>query len=278
EEGKIRKEPAYLTDFWTDHGIRFIEKNKDRPFFLFLSYNGPYGLGKTLLEPARNRHAAYYADKDLKSFPREKVHPWLHNNKEYINNPTAMRRYAAEISGIDDGVGRIMETLHKHGLGENTLVLFTADQGLAGGHGGFWGMGDHTRPLTAYDWTMHVPLIYRQPGRIPAGKRQDLLVSNYDMMPTLLDHLGLKAKMPDKPLLPGHSYANVLRDKAVAWDDTVFFEFENIRAIRTKSWKYIHRFPDGPNELYDLKNDPGEKKNLYDPRAESLEQKDLHKR
>ena len=50
-----------------------------------------------------------------------------------------------------------MDTLKKHKLDENTLVVFMADQGLAGGHSGFWGMGDHTRPLTAYDWTMHVP-------------------------------------------------------------------------------------------------------------------------
>ncbi len=278
EDGKVRKEPAYLTDFWTDHGIRFIEKNKDRPFFLFLAYNGPYGLGKSLLDPAKNRHAEYYADKQLESFPREKVHPWLHNNKEYINNPQAIRRYAAEVSGIDDGVGRIMETLKKHKLDDDTLVLFTADQGLAGGHSGFWGMGDHTRPLTAYDWTMHVPLIYRHPGRIPAAKRSDLLVSNYDLLPTVLDYLGPKAKLPDKPPLPGRSYAEVLRGKRVEWDNVLFFEFENTRAIRTPEWKYIHRFPDGPDELYDLKNDPGERKNLIDQMNHAATQKDLRKR
>ena len=64
-------EPGYLTDFWTEHGVRFIEKNRDRPFFLFLAYNGPYGLGKSLLNPARNRHAGYYADKELKFFGQE---------------------------------------------------------------------------------------------------------------------------------------------------------------------------------------------------------------
>ena len=171
EDGKVRKEPGYLTDFWTDRAVRFIEPNKDRPFFLFLAYNGPYGLGESLNHPARNRHAAYYADKDLPSFPRETTHPWLHANKQFLNNVEAMRRYAAEVSGVDDGVGRVMEALKKHGLDENTLVVFTADQGLAGGHGGFWGMGDHTRPLTGYDWTMHVPLIWRHPGRVAAGKR-----------------------------------------------------------------------------------------------------------
>ena len=278
ENGKVRKEPGYLTDFWTDHGVRFIERNKDKPFFLYLAYNGPYGLGKSLLNPAKNRHAAYYADKELKSFPREPAHPWLFNNKEYLNNLQAIRRYAAEVSGIDDGVGRILETLAKHKLEENTLVLFTADQGLAGGHSGFWGMGDHTRPLTGYDWTMHVPLIYRHPGRIPTGKRSDHLVSNYDLLPSLLDYLGRKDQIPTKPPLPGRSYADVLRGKPVAWDDTIFFEHENVRAIRTTEWKCIHRFPDGPDELYDLKNDPGEKMNLQGRPEHAAIQKELRRR
>jgi arylsulfatase A-like enzyme len=278
EDGKVRKEPRYLTDFWTDHGIRFIERNKDRPFFLFLAYNGPYGLGRSLLNPARNRHAAYYADQELRSFPREPMHPWLFNNKEYLNNVQAIRRVAAEVSGIDDGVGQILDTLKQHGLDENTLVLFTGDQGWGGGQHGLWGMGDHTRPLHAFDETLHVPLIYRHPGRIPAGKRPDLLVSNYDVLPTVLDYLGLKEQTPLKPPLPGHSYAVVLEGKPLDWEQVVFYEFENTRAIRTLEWKYIHRFPDGPDELYDLKHDPGERKNLVGQPAPAAVQKELRKR
>src|SRR5262249_6460842 len=156
--------------------------------------------------PARNRHAAYYADKEMKSFPREKMHPWLSSQKQLLNNVEAMRRYAAEISGVDDGVGRILETLNKKRLDENTLVIFTADQGLAAGQNGLWGMGDHTRPLTAFDGTMHVPLIWRQIGHIAAGKRSANMVSNYDFLPTVLDYLGLKEKTPQKPPLPGRNY------------------------------------------------------------------------
>src|SRR5262249_36108018 len=100
EDGKVRKEPTYLTHFWTDHGIQFIERTREKPFFLFLAYNGPYGLGQSLLKPARNRHAAYYADKELPSFPREMMHSWLFNNKEYLNNVQAIRRVAAEVSGV----------------------------------------------------------------------------------------------------------------------------------------------------------------------------------
>lgn len=278
EDGKVRNEPGYLTDFWTDHAVRFIEKNKSRPFFLFLAYNGPYGLGGSLLKPAKNRHAAYYADKQLPSFPRETPHPWLRNNKQFMNNVRAMRRYAAEVSGVDDGVGRVMAALKKQGLDDNTLVIFTGDQGLAAGQSGFWGMGDHTRPLTAYDWTMHVPLIWRHPGHIPAGQRQKLLVSNYDFLPSVLDYLGLKDKQAKKPSSPGRSYTAVLRGQPIKWDNVVFFEFENVRAVRTDRWKYIARFPDGPNELYDLNADPGERKNLIDQESLVATRNELRKR
>jgi arylsulfatase A-like enzyme len=280
EDGKQRQEHEYLTDFWTDHGVQFIEQNKNRPFFLFLAYNGPYGLGEAIAQPARNRHAAYYADKEMKSFPREQMHPWLHANKRNFNNPVSIRRYAAEVSGVDDGVGRILDTLEKHNLNDNTLVIFTADQGLAGGHGGFWGMGDHTRPRSVRDPMIHTPLIFRHPPRIAPGTRTDLLVSNYDFFPTVLDYLDLKDQTPTDPPLPGHSYAAALRGKAneLEWNDIVFFEYEDTRAVRTPDWKYIRRFPDGPNELYDLKADAGERKNLIDQPAQAAIQKDLDKR
>lgn len=264
DNGQIRKEPVYLTDFWTSHGQRFIQQNRSRPFFLFLAYNGPYGLGNSLRKNARNRHAAYYAEKKLESFPREPVHRWLHNNRQYINNVTAIRRYAAEVSGIDDGVGQILETLDRFRLKQNTLVILTADQGLCGGHHGMWGMGDHSRPLHTYDETCHIPLIFRHPGEIPAGGKLDLMVSNYDLMPTLLSYLGFKGRIPTKLELPGCDYSAALRGKALTWDNVVFYEFENSRMVRTSDWKYTQRFPRGPDELYDLKNDVGERKNLID--------------
>jgi arylsulfatase A-like enzyme len=278
EDGRVRKEPSYLTDFWTDHGVKFIEQNKARPFFLYLAYNGPYGLGASMLEPARNRHAAYYADKDLKSFPREPMNPWLNGNKKMLNNIDAMRRYVAEISAIDDGVGRIMDALEANNLDENTLVIFTADQGLAAGQNGFWGMGDHTRPLTAFDWTSHTPLIYWQPSHIKAGQHSDVLISNYDFLPTVLDYLDLKDKTPLKPRLPGRSYRRALAGESNAGDDAVFFEFETTRAIRTREWKYVSRFPVGPNELYNLKDDPEERHNLVHQATHTARQRELAER
>ena len=157
-----------------------------------------------------------------------------------------------------------MATLERLGLEENTLVIFTADQGSAGGQHGLWGMGDHTRPLHAFDGTMHIPLIARQPGSIPAERTSDILTSNYDLLPTVLDYLKLADKLPAKPALPGRSYARVLRGEAAAdWKNEVFYEFENVRAIRTPQWKYVERIHQRPNELYNLAADPDEHHNLY---------------
>jgi arylsulfatase A-like enzyme len=277
EDGQIRVEPTYLTQYWTDRGIEFIEANKDRPFFLFLAYNGPYGLGSAMREPIRNGHEADYAHATLPSFPRDlPAHPWNFNYGKWVGDLEVIRKYAAEVSGIDDGVGRIMATLRRLDLDENTLVVFTADQGLAGGHSGFWGMGDHTRPLTAFDWTMHVPLIFRYPGHVPAGKRVDLLVSNVDFLPSMLDYLNLSWKNTSQPKSPGRSFAAALRgQKTKSWDNTIYYEFENVRAIRTDRWKYIERFRQEPNELYDLSKDPGELDNLIDQPEHAATQKKL---
>jgi arylsulfatase A-like enzyme len=270
KDGRIQKYPGYLTDLWTEHACKFINQNaaSSQPFFLLLSYNGPYGLSPLLLREAKNRHADVYANQPFPSFPRNDPHPWLHNNRNYINNPISIRRYAAELSAIDDGVGKLIQTLRQHEIDRNTLVIFTADQGWVGGHGGFWGMGDHTRPLTAYDGMLQVPLIFRQPGTIPANRKTDRMVSNYDIMPSLLSHLGLADRQAERPESPGRDFSPVLSGESLDWEDLAFYEFENTRAIRTNEWKLIIRFPDGPDELYDLQDDPDERTNLIDDPAQ----------
>jgi len=275
ENGEITTLEEHQTSYWTRRGIEFIEQNKERPFFLYLAYNGPYGLGASTLTEPINEFADEYAGKDLPSFPRDTPHPWLHANRQIINNPTAARRYASEVSAVDAGVGEVLAALKRLDLEENTLVIFTADQGLAGGQSGFWGMGDHTRPLTAFDWTMHVPLIVRQPGRIAAGAEPDQLVSNYDLMPTVLDYVGLRDKQADSPPAPGRSYSPILRGESVPWDNTIYYEFENVRAVRTDTWKYIERIGEKPNELYNIATDPGERLNLIDWAEQAAIQSEL---
>jgi arylsulfatase A-like enzyme len=277
EDGKVRKEPKYLTDLWTEHAVKFIEKNRDRPFFLYLPYNGPYGLGKSLTSPGHNRWVDFYADKPMWSFPREAMHPWQHANKPFLNNMVAIRRVATETSGVDDGVGAVMATLKKLELDENTLVIYAADQGWMGGQNGIWGMGDHLRPVGAFELQMQVPLIFRMPGKVAAGKTCDALVSNYDFLPSVLSFLGLKDKVGTKPGSPGRDYSPALVGKKLEWDNAqnaIYYEMEQVRAIRGEGWKYVKR-QEGPNELYDMKNDPSEKFNLYGQEKTAETQKEM---
>jgi arylsulfatase A-like enzyme len=105
-----------------------------------------------------------------------------------------------------------------------------------------------------------------------------LLVSNYDFLPSILDHLGLKDKQAAEPPSPGRSYAAALRGEPVEWENVVFFDFENVRSVRTDRWKLVTRFPDGPNELYDLAADPGERTNLIGRAERAAIRKELQKR
>lgn len=262
EHGKVRVEEGYTTDLWTRKAIEFINQNKERPFFLYLAYNGPYSLSNLMLNPARNRHANYYKGKHFKSFPVDSMHPWQSKNKHIHNQQVAMERLACETSGVDDGVGEVMATLRRLGLDENTLVVYAADQGWMGGQNGIWAMGDHSHPFGAHELMMQIPLLFRHPGVIPAGETDDRIVSNYDFLPTVLSHLGLGERMP-RQNSPGRDFSAALRGQALPWEDVMFYEMENTRSIRTDTWKYVARFPEGPFELYDKVRDPAERFNMY---------------
>jgi arylsulfatase A-like enzyme len=148
------------------------------------------------------------------------------------------------------------------GVRDNTVVVFTADQGHNCGHHGLWGKGNSTVPFNMYEESIRVPLIWSHPGRIRSGRRFAQLVSSYDFMPTLLDYVGVQP--PEDRHRPGSSYAPLLRAQPYRERDEVCFEYEYVRAIRTKRWKYIHRVEGWPSELFDMQNDPGEERNILE--------------
>lgn len=271
-DGAVYREPRYFTEAITDHAVECLRASADGPFFLYVAFNGPYGLDDDLRAGHRNRHTAYYADKPLRCFPREEVHPWLRGNRDVINNDVAIRGYAAAVSGVDDGVATILAAIDDLGLRENTIVIFTADQGFYGGHHGLWGMADHARPLPVFDENLRIPLVWRYPAGIPAGTVLTLPVCTYDAYPTLLEFIGLDAerggasarRAPGSDGLerPGQSCARALRgDDAGGTRPPTFHEYENTRTIRARDWKYTRRWPAGPDELYHLAEDPGERVN-----------------
>jgi arylsulfatase A-like enzyme len=267
DDGAERREPTHLTQFWTKRALQYIDKVKDKPFFLYLCYNGPYGLGEAQLKDReRAPHWNDYTSNEMASFPRLPMHPWQFNNKQYLNNIDCMRRYGAELTTLDDGVGEVMAKVKSLGLDENTIIVYTGDNGWAGGHNGLWGMGDHTRPINAYDAQMRVPLIWKHPGAIPAGQVIKNSVAHVSFFPSLLDHLGFGAdKPPASAKLTGRSYADMLSGKSIAdWDNTIYYEAENMRCIRTPTAKLTERIAGDPSEYYKLDADPDEKTNLWD--------------
>jgi len=269
----------HATDFWTRRAVDFIgAQKKEKPFFLMLSYNGPYVLPPTVLDPPNTRHAAWYEEHPPRPVG-EPANPYLETFARSfpdniplrggnvgkaairaLSDPRAMVNVASEVSMVDDGVGRVLAALDAAGLARNTLVVFLSDQGSAYGQHGMWGNSSWGTPYPAFNANMQIPLIIRHPGRVAAGARTDHAVNEYDLLPTLLEYLGLGDRTVANT--PGVSQAALLRGGAQQPEQPVFFEYITTRAIQTRQWKYIKRFLAEPNELYDLANDPGETRNL----------------
>jgi len=281
DNGKTYRSPEHLTDFWTRRAVDFItQQSADQPFFLLLTYNGPYMLPPTVTMEPNNRYAAYY-QQHPPSFPQEPVHPFLKTWAtgrgpsglmvregttawtaiEALNNKTAIVNTASETAMVDEGVGKILDALKTQGLESDTLVVYTSDQGASYGHHGLWGNTSWSFPFAAYNINMQVPLIFRHPEHIPRGVETDLMVSQVDFLPTLFDYIGLVDL--DIANSPGKSFVASLHGKKIPWNDAIFFEFATVRAIETSKWKYIRRFPPtDPREFYDLEADAGETVNL----------------
>ena len=285
DNGETYVVAEHLTDFWTEKAVDFLSgQNKDKPFFLYLAYNGPYNLPPTVTMEPNNRHAAHYTE-NTPSMPQEKIHPYLKNWAqggrgptslmvkegttawtaiEALNNRTAMINAASETAMVDDGVGAVMRKLKELGMDQNTIVIYTSDQGASYGHHGLFGNTSWSFPFTAHNINMQIPLIIRHPGRIPRGIESSRFINQFDLFPTLLGYTG----MGDKSIAnsPGKDFSPMLLGKDIDnWDDVAFFEFVTVRVIRTPEWKYMKRLDDDePNTLYDLRNDPEERVNLID--------------
>ncbi len=274
----------HLTDFWTRRAVDFIEQHDTDgpPFFLWLSYNGPYILPPTVNQPPVSRFAQMYKD-NPPPMPQHRVNPYMRQWAKVagrgddpnieggsypwaaidaLNNQQAMINIAAETTHVDDGIGRVLAALDKRGSMDDTLIIFLSDQGSAYGQRGMWGNSSWGEPPPAYQANMHIPLIFRHPQRIPAGRRVSAMINQFDIFPTLLDYLGLGNLAIAKS--PGKSFAPMLHGDEMAWQDEVFFEYITTRVIQTPRFKYTKRFLDAPNELYDMVADPNESRNLID--------------
>jgi len=129
-----------------------------------------------------------------------------------------------------------------------------------------------------FEESVKVPFIVSDPSLVAQGTVNSDLVSQYDFMPTLLDYVAVDNPMGEA--LPGRSFADVLRGSELKADShiVVFDEYGPVRMIRNREWKYVHRFNDEPNELYDLRNDPSEQHNLAENVDYHTVECELHER
>ena len=268
---------GYVTDIITDHALEFLEEQLDTsaPFSLNVHYTAPHApWGREQHPPSVfNR---YYEDCAFESVPDAPIHAnqlakepsaaTLGDTPE--NRRLALSGYFAAIEEMDRNIGRLLDWLEANGLRDNTLVVFNADNGMNMGHHGIWGKGNGTYPPNMFDTAVKVPALVSRPGHVPQDLVCDKLLSQYDFMPTLLGYVGLETSS-DQPL-PGRDFSAVLRGESMSEDTPVFAldEYGPTRMIRSRNWKYVHRYGGGPNELYDLANDPLETRNLVDGRAD----------
>ena len=209
--GQRRKVEGYKTDIVTDFALEFLDKSKNRPFFLQVPYYAPH----TPYNYQPEVYRQWYKDSDFRCFPR---HSSESARQRGAGQPAWQARAEVGLLGADFGRGLQRrphpQRLDEMGVRENTLVVFTADQGWNAGHHGFWGKGNGTWPLNMYEESLRVPLIWNHPGKIREGQVLNPMVSSYDYFPSILGYLGISA--PPDPHRIGASYVPFLRGESPA--------------------------------------------------------------
>jgi arylsulfatase A-like enzyme len=168
-------------------------------------------------------------------------------------------QYYASVSAIDEAVGRIMDELETNGLLENTLVIYTSDHGLCLGHRGIWGKGNATAPQNMIEESIRIPMILSAPGRIPVGQRRREFSDHLDLFQTVLD--AAKVARPTGNHA-GSGLLDLCAGDNAEWRDVQFCEYGTARMIRTATHKFIKRYDNRPDELFDLTSADGEGRNI----------------
>lgn len=256
--GEKRKYEGFREDAIGDYATEFIgQQNARTPFALLMPFYAPHTPYN--FQPEADR--AVYNDSTFGCFPDLPQHPRQNKGlRVHHGNRASKQAYSALVTALDRNIGRVLAKLDEKGLRENTLVVFTADQGWNAGHHGLWGKGNGSIPFNMYEESIRVPLIWNHPARLAAGRTVDGMVSSYDFFPTLLDTLGFKA--PDDHRRPGRSYLPLMQGQKIAWRDRLYFEYAYVRSVRTARRKYVERAEGWPSELWDLERDPRETSNV----------------
>ncbi|MBC9798227.1 sulfatase family protein [Sinomicrobium weinanense] len=243
----------------------------------------------------RSRWEAAYGPKNKafieKYFPGEKTFKDIKTSKKVFKDAETRDReialwkynryikdYLRTIKSVDDGVGELLNYLEENDLADNTIVIYTSDQGFyLGEHGWF-------DKRFMYEQSFRTPLLMRYPKEIKPGTVIDELVQNLDFAPTLLDY----AKVQAPSAMQGESFRDLVSGKSKKWRDAVYYtyyEYPSVHMVKrhygvsTKRYKLIHFYYDIDEwEMYDLKEDPDEMNNIYDDPEYAEVRADLHQK
>ena len=189
-----------------------------------------------------------------------------------------LKDYLRTIQSVDDGVGEVLNYLDEAGLSDNTIVVYTSDQGFyLGEHGWF-------DKRFMYEESLKTPFLIRYPKEIPAGSEVNALIQNLDYAPTFLDYANVK--IPEE--LQGESFRKIVSNETEEWRDAIYYtyyEYPSVHmvkrhyGIRTDRYKLIHFYYDIDEwELFDLQNDPNEMNNIYSNPKYSEIKEEMHKK
>jgi len=280
--GKQQKLKGPTPDLTMDEALRWMSEVKDKTFALSIHFREP--------------HLPYGPTPEEDSAPFKDLDPTIPDYKGLDPQWTkeTYRRYYASVHSIDRNLGKLLAKLDELKLAENTIVLFTSDHGYNIGQHGVYTKGNASWILAGtrgpkrpnmFEESIRVPLIVRWPGVTKAGSTIDAPVSNIDTFASICGLAGVTP--PADPKQRGRDFSPFLRgEQPSEWRKEIFAQYDlyhaglaYMRMVRTDDWKLVrHHVTTGMNELYDLKNDPGETKNLYHDPASRAARDDLQAR
>jgi N-acetylglucosamine-6-sulfatase len=288
EDGQTVKPAGYITDLLNGYAVEFIRRRHDKPFMVYLAHKAIHP------EVTQNNDGSVNLADSERFIPAER-HRNLYAGKTISRRPNAMRAPAGKpalqrqignlpplgadtgtrdevvlgrqrtLMAIEDGVGEILRALKETGQLDNTIIVFTSDNGYFYGEHGL-----SVERRLAYEESIRMPLLVRYPPIIKAGAVHNEFALNIDLAPTLLSMAGV----PVPGHMQGRSLMPLLKGEKVKWRDSFLIEYYSDRvfprmvqmgykAVRSGRWKYIHYLElEGMDELYNLRTDPYEMKNL----------------
>ena len=290
EDGKSLKPTGYITDILSGYAVDFIKKRHDKPFLVYLAHkaihpevtqndDGSINMANAELFIPAERHKNLYAGKAIPHRPNYGRAPQGKPALERrignlpplgigtVTRDEAVMGRARSLMAIEDGVGEILKALKETGELDNTVIVFAGDNGYFYGEHGL-----SVERRLAYEESIRMPLLVRYPKSIRKGTVREEIALNIDLAPTLLEIAGIAVP----GTMQGRSLVPLLEGRRPAWRNSFLIEYYSdkvfprilqmgYKAVRNDQWKYIHYVElDGMDELYDLKSDPFEMRNLID--------------